>query len=192
MALILVEGARKSGKTHLLQELQKTSDKYRVFKFDFTSSYTGLDLLPHERATHMFGLSKEIMLHQLHRDGVLGDSHTIIDRGILTCAVWGVLEKRITIEEVEAQLLWMVEQGLFKNTFIVNILGTSPEKREKDVWDHMDALIEEERALFSRFFSFLAINGVSVAPFNNSFNTESELKFKNAIDKFYDILCVES
>jgi hypothetical protein len=192
MALILIEGARKAGKTHLLQQLQKNSPQYQVFKFDFTSCYTGLDLLPHERPTHMFGLSKEIMLHQLNRDGVLGKSPLVIDRGILTCAVWGVLEKRVSVEEVEAELLWMIDQELFKNTQIIDILGTSTERREKDVWDHMDEKIEEEKELFSRFFSFLSLNGVSIVPFNNSFDEESEEKFRNVIDKFYNMLCVES
>lgn len=192
MALILIEGARKAGKTHLLNLLGQISPKYKSFKFDFTGSYSGLNLPPNDRETHMFGLSKEIILQQLNRDGVIGKTPIIVDRGILTCAVWGVLEKRISLKEAETELEWMVENGLFKDMLIVNILGTSGEERKKDIWDHMDGRVKEESELFSHFFSFLALRKVPIVSFNNSFDHEGEEKFINLIEKIFYILCAES
>jgi hypothetical protein len=191
MALILIEGARKAGKTHLLDLLGKVSPQYKSFKFDFTGSYIGLGLPANARETHMFGVSKEIMLHQLNRDKVIGNPPIIVDRGILTCAVWGVLEKRISLKEAETQLTWMAETGLFNNMVIIDILGTFPVERKKDIWDHMDERVKEESELFSHFFSFLTSLGVSIISFNNTFDIAGEENFYNLIEKIFNDLCAE-
>ena len=54
----LIEGARNSGKSYLLQWA-----KIKPYKFDFPHWYGKLKLNNEDRETHSFALSKEILLH---------------------------------------------------------------------------------------------------------------------------------
>jgi len=63
-------------------------------------------------------------------------------------------------------MLW---NNLFKNTFFFLITGTSPENREKDVWDYMDEKIPEESALFLEFTDYLSERGVKIQIIENRF-----------------------
>ena len=65
MSLIIVEGARLSGKSFLVGS-QKI---YPVFKFDFNGAFSGLDFQKNSTDAHYLGLGKELMLQQLNHFG---------------------------------------------------------------------------------------------------------------------------
>ncbi|MGI9141750.1 MAG: hypothetical protein ACR2IJ_01040 [Fluviibacter sp.] len=175
MSLFVIEGARKSGKTFFVN-----SQKWiPVFKFDFNGVYTSLDLPAEGEKTHHIGLGKELMVQQLNRDGFLPD--LMMDRGVITNSVWGILNKRVSKESVYQELDYMLLNGLFKNTFFFLITGTSGEKREKDVWDYMDEKIPEETALFLEFTEYLSERGVKIQIVENHFNAESLSSFQTII-----------
>lgn len=176
MSLIIIEGARKSGKTHLIN----SQESFPIFKFDFNSAFTGLGLDQQSPITHSFGLGKEIMLQQLNRDGFLYDTF-MIDRGILSNAVWGVLQKRITRDLAEKELEWAIDNGLLNDTRIFLILGTSAEERIKDQWDFADNMIEEEKELFLYFSNVLISKGVKVNLFKNFFDSDTLDRFKKIL-----------
>jgi hypothetical protein len=75
-------------------------------------------------------------------------------------------------------MLW---NNLFKDTFFFLITGTSPENREKDVWDYMDKKIPEESALFLEFSNYLSERGVKIQTIENKFDAESLSIFQTII-----------
>jgi hypothetical protein len=175
MSLFVIEGARKSGKTHFVS----SQNWIPVFKFDFNGVYTSLNLPATGDKTHHIGLGKELMVQQLNRDGFLPD--LMMDRGVITNSVWGVLNKRVTIKSVYKELDYMLGNNLFKNTFFFLIKGTSQEKREKDIWDNMDERIPEESALFVEFTDYLMERGVNIQVIENKFDAESLSAFQTII-----------
>jgi hypothetical protein len=177
MSLFVLEGARKSGKTHFVN----SQTWIPVFKFDFNSLYTEMNLPASGDKTHHIGLGKELMIHQLNRDNFLPD--LMMDRGIITNSVWGVLNKRVSKKSVLKELDYMIQNNLFRNTFFFIISGTSGEAREKDVWDYMDERIPEEASLFKEFGDYLLEKGVRVQTIENKFDPESLSSFQSIIKK---------
>lgn len=175
MPLIIVEGSRKSGKSYLIS---KQTD-FPVFKFDFNSNFSLWDFGKQSEDIHWFGLGKEVMLHELNSSGFLEEM--IVDRGILTNSVWGVFQGRVTKKQAETDLINFNKRGLFKNTKIILVQGHWSEKRKKDIWDQDDSRVEEERSLFTEFSLLLKDLGVNVKVFNNNFDLESVVRFKQEI-----------
>jgi len=177
MPLIIVEGSRKSGKSYLIS---KQTD-FPVFKFDFNSNFSAWDFGKQSEEVHWFGLGKEVMLHELNSSGFLEEM--IVDRGILTNSVWGVFQGRVTKKQAETDLINFNKRGLFRNTRIILVQGQWAEKRTKDIWDQDDSRVEEERSLFTEFSLLLKDLGVDVRVFNNNFDLESVVRFKQEIRK---------
>lgn len=175
MSLFIVEGARKSGKTFFVS----SQNTFPVFKFDFNGVYTSLDLPSNGEITHGIGLGKELMIHQLNRDAFLSD--LIMDRGVITNSVWGILNKRVTKDNVYKELDYMIQNGLFKNSFFFYIHGTYQGDREKDVWDYMDKMIPQEIEIFEEILDYLSSAGVKINKIDNNFDMESLSKFQSMI-----------
>lgn len=175
MSLFVIEGARKSGKTHFVS----SQNWIPVFKFDFNGVYTSLNLPAEGEKTHNIGLGKELMVQQLNRDGFLPD--LMMDRGIITNSVWGILNNRISKKSVYNELNYMLDNNLFKDTFFFVITGTFKEDRKKDVWDYMDEKIPEENSLFLEFSEFLSEREVKIQIIENKFDAESLSNFQTII-----------
>ena len=168
----ILEGNRRSGKSFLCHS-QKT---YPLFKFDFNECFSGLNFKKDSSDIHFLGLGKELMLHQLNRDGFLNGDF-IVDRGIITNSVWGVFQKRISLEQAERELLWSINSGLLVRSSFIGIIGVSPEGRSKDIWDSEDSRAQEEIDLFNHFYELMESNGIPIKRFVNNFNEESEKEF---------------
>jgi hypothetical protein len=175
MSLFVIEGSRRSGKTHFVN----SQNWIPIFKFDFNGVYTSLDLPERGDKTHHIGLGKELMVHQLNRDSFLDD--LMMDRGVITNSVWGILNGRVSKKSVLKELDYMLSNDLFKNTFFFLIKGTSPESRSKDLWDYMDERIPEEAKLFEEFSSYLKDKGVRIQIIENKFDAESVSNFQSII-----------
>jgi hypothetical protein len=122
---------------------------------------------------------KELMVHQLNRDGFLND--VMMDRGVITNSVWGILNGRVKESQVLSEINYMIENGLFKNTIFFLILGTHSEERSKDVWDHMDIKIPEEMSLFIKLFEYISERGVRTHVIQNKFDASSLSDFQTLI-----------
>lgn len=171
--LVIFEGARNSGKTYLAQ---KASDQYNIplYKFEFVRWFNDLKLGDESRDTHLFALGKEVQLLQANRDGIL--KPIILDRGILTVLVWGVLSKRIDFEEAKNQLDQIMGSGLLKGCKIYYIHGDNPNKanRNKDNWDFRENS-SDEKFLYEKFISYILEN--YPGPFEDFFIYSFENKF---------------
>ena len=168
--LTIVEGARNSGKTFLLGQVEN-----EVFKFPFTGWFERLDLKETCTDGHCLGLGKEIMIHELNKNGYLKD--TYMDRGIITALAWGVFQKRITREQAMEQFNYFIKDGLFDNVRIIYVVGENPNERGfKDIWDSVPRSVE----LFALdiFLKALEDNGIRYEKFKNNFDYKSIDKFK--------------
>jgi len=184
MSLLICEGCRKSGKTYLIEQLLFPSD-LPIFKFNFQGIHSELKL-QNNSYTHGIGLGKEVMLHQLHVEGLL-PRDLIVDRGIITNSVWGIMESRVSFEQVIKELRYMIAAGYFKSTKIIYIEGESMEVRTKDQWDYLDSSRERESILFKSILDFCSSNGVEVNYFKNNIDQQSVTNFKQLIGS----LCAE-
>lgn len=178
MSLLIIEGARKSGKSYLISQ----QNKLPVFKFDFNSNFAEWNFSRGDENVHWFGLGKEVMLHELDNSGFL--PKMITDRGILTNSVWGVFQGRITESQAKQDLISFNNRGLFKKTKILLIDGNYDKTRNKDIWDADDKRREEERGLFLSFSSLLLDLGVAVEVFHNNMDLDSVIRFKTKISQF--------
>ena len=175
MSLFVVEGARKSGKTYLVN----SQDILPVFKFDFNGAFEGLGLPRNSDNTHYFGLGKEVMLHQLDNQKFIRNS--IIDRGIITNSVWGIFQNRVSMSEVESELDWAIKEGLLNTSSFIQIKGTFQGERTKDLWDTDESRLQEEKDLFEHFFKYVSDRGVKTHTFYNRFDDLSLDLFKRLI-----------
>jgi hypothetical protein len=175
MSLFVVEGARKSGKTFFVS----SQNTFPVFKFDFNGAYTNLELPEGGEITHGIGLGKELMVHQLNRDSFLPD--LIMDRGVITNSVWGILNSRVSRDTVYQELAYMVKNNLFKDVFFFYVYGTYQGERKKDVWDHMDKMIPKEIEIFDEIIAYLSLAGVKIHKVENKFDLESLSGFQTII-----------
>ena len=175
--LIIFEGARNSGKTYLAQRASE-HNKIPLYKFEFVKWFNNLGLKDDSKETHLFALGKEVQLLQANRDGIL-DS-IILDRGILTVLVWGVLSKRIDFDEATKELDLIMNSGLLEGCKIYYIHGDNPDKsdRNKDNWDFRDNS-SDEKFLYEKFISYILENysgpfdNFSIYTFENKFNETS-------------------
>lgn len=175
--LVIFEGARNSGKTYLAQRASE-HNKIPLYKFEFVKWFNDLNLKDESKETHLFALGKEVQLLQANRDGIL-DS-IILDRGILTVLVWGVLSKRIDFDEATKELDLIMNSGLLKGCKIYYIHGDNPNKsdRNKDNWDFRDNT-SDEKFLYEKFISHIiekypgSFEDFSIFTFENKFNETS-------------------
>jgi hypothetical protein len=180
--LRLIEGARNSGKTYLLQWAN-----IEPYKFPFPFWYGKLKLSNNDVGTHHFAVGKEIMLHHLNRDGHIR-KELFIDRGILTVLVWGVLENRITMDEAVKQLWTFANEGLFDETEVIYIKGENPRERgAKDVWDNSDKA--KEALLYEELLTELheALPNLKITRFQNGFDMMSAVEFRESVIKGLDL-----
>lgn len=185
MPLIILEGPRNTGKTHLFDKIE-----HNKFKFDFTGVYGGLKLNATSDSTHSLGLGKEIMLHQLFQNGIIG-KNLVVDRGILTNQVWGVYQGRVSYDQIYQEINYMISAGLFYDVHIV-LIGSrvaSQSRKNKDHWDHLENENErnKEMEIFKNVSEYMRTWGVRIYNFENMFDSESEERFKQLIDN----ICAE-
>lgn len=177
--LVIFEGARNSGKTYLAQRASDYN-KIPLYKFQFVNWFNDLNLKDDSRDSHLFALGKELQILQANRDGIL---HPIIlDRGILTVLVWGVLSKRISFDESIDQLDKIIKSGLLENCKVFYIHGDNPNKseRNKDNWDFRDNT-SDEKYLYEKFIKHIlntypSFNSFSIHSFENKFNETSIIR----------------
>jgi hypothetical protein len=142
-----------------------------------------LKLNNNDAGTHHFAIGKEIILHHLNRDNHI-EKELFIDRGILTVLVWGVMERRISMDEAVKQLWTFANQGLFENTEIIYITGTNPRERgAKDVWD--DSSKAKEVLLYEELLVELheAQPNLKITRFTNEFDLLSAASFQKLIEE---------
>lgn len=181
--IYVFEGPRNSGKTFLSNYI---SDKFYIkrFQFAFAEYFRRLSLSSqNSREAHAFAMGKELMIMQLFKQ-IDFKKDIIHDRGILTVLAWGIMEGRITEEEMEEQVRMIKDLELMEDVRIVFITGDNPNKgdRNKDEWDRIDGdsrELESYNKVISKFEEY----GIGkISKFHNNFDDESLWKLTNLFE----------
>ena len=182
--LYVFEGPRNSGKTFLSNFI---SEEFKIqrFQFLFAQFFKDLKIPSQSKEAHAFALGKELMIMQISNDLSFKSSgkniDVIHDRGILTVLAWGIMEGRITEQEMEDQVKMIKEYGLMENIEIIFIEGenTNEPQRVKDQWDHIDGDSRERQAYYKVISKFNEHKAGKIRGFDNKFDQNSLLRIKN-------------
>ena len=182
--LYVFEGPRNSGKTFLSNFI---SEEFKIqrFQFLFAQFFKDLKFPSQSKEAHAFALGKELMIMQIFNDLSFksgGKNIDVIhDRGILTVLAWGIMEGRITEQEMEDQVKMIKEYGLMENIEIIFIEGenVNEPQRIKDQWDHIDGDSREKQAYYKVISKFNEHKAGKIRVFDNKFDQNSLLRIKN-------------
>jgi hypothetical protein len=182
--IYVFEGPRNSGKTFLSKYI---STKFYIerFQFAFVDFFRVLGLQSqNNKESHAFSMGKELMIMQLFKEIDFKKS-IIHDRGILTVLAWGIMEQRITEEEMESQVKMIKDFNLMENVTIVFIMGDNPNKsdRNKDQWDRIDGDVREFECYQKVILKFQEYGIGRISKFQNNFDEESLLGITNLFEE---------
>lgn len=173
--IYVFEGPRNSGKTFLSKHISKRFEIKR-FQFLFPDYFSRLKMTSkNSKEAHAFSMGKELMIMQLFRDIDFGNSEVIHDRGILTVLAWGLMENRITEEEMIDQVKLIRDFDLMNEVRIVFVTGNNPDKgdRNKDEWDRIDGDPRELESYQKVISAFESYGIARIRRFENNFDSES-------------------
>jgi hypothetical protein len=184
--IYVFEGPRNSGKTFLSNYI---STKFHIkrFQFAFADFFRVLGLQSqNSKEAHAFSMGKELMIMQLFKD-IDFEKGVIHDRGMLTVLAWGIMEGRITEEEMESQVRMIKDFGLMENVSIVFVNGDNPNKsdRNKDQWDRIDGDTREFECYQKVIRKFQEYGIGKISMFQNSFDEQS---LSNITNLFEDLI----
>lgn len=161
--VIFIDGARNSGKTHLISNINSDVDKY---KFPFNEHYENLKL-SNDKSLFLLNLGYNLTLLDLIKN------KTVVDRGILSDVVFGIMSNRITFEEGEYFLNYISNKFDFKIVYI--IADNRVDNRDKDKWVY-------DKYLYDEYSLKLIEKLKNVTIFKNEFNKDSVFKFNIIIN----------
>jgi hypothetical protein len=138
---IIIEGSRNVGKTHLLKSLDLPDNAYKFpfasyfndcFKNDFEGDWTAVN---GRSELSYFSLASDIAILDLIKQGHI--THDILlDRNFLSTLAFGLLTKRITVEQATNQLKWVLDNygDIIEIVYIKSDSGQNDD-RAKDTWE---------------------------------------------------------
>lgn len=204
--IILVEGARGSGKSHLVnnffvrnEDLKIDKPEYKnilYYKFALSDWIKRLKIEDHETGpgVHYFSIANIITILGISQT-FLRDKHVVFDRSIYTAYVWSAIfrrrmhEERL-MEEFEAYL----SSDDYRNVAVIDVLKGNEgiERTKDDIFDKFENY-NAERAAFDKVFERMGQKYMVDASKNNSaysiintFDIESELRFNELLYKIID------
>jgi len=156
--VILIEGARNTGKTFLLSH-----SKFDSYKFPFIEYYKAMIAKKPEDTGHEskeafhFTTAFDVSLFSMMDSGVLCPiAPLLIDRSFLSNLVLGELQSRITHQEGRDYIDFLADQGYLEKLRMVYVDKFSPESgrsTNKDDWEFLG--YEEQKQKYEQYFTYL-------------------------------------
>jgi len=186
--IILVEGARHSGKTFLIEKFfEKNKDpKISYYKFQFAKYVDRLGLRDQETGpgVHYFSVANVMTVLELNQT-LLKDEVIVFDRCIFSAYVWSIYRERMEKGRLIDEFKEILKSGLWQKCKILYVDRPSDFKtsfREKDYFGNFENLASEKELfeeLFSRFTELINNEEKSniLVRFTNDFDQPSEERF---------------
>lgn len=175
--LTVIEGPRNSGKTYLVDNTKILDKSLPTYKFPFVRFIEAMNM-PEGDSTHAFGLSKEVMLHDLIKSGNI-DRHIVMDRGVVSHWVWSLISCRQDRIQIINEILLFKQSGYFEFVNFVFVTGESPiDRGSKDRYDDMDYQTELE-AYEWVFAQIERLAGPRPVKFVNDYSATTIKSFRN-------------
>jgi hypothetical protein len=182
--LILVEGPKNVGKSHLIGQ-----SKFKSYKFPFVEYFSSFiakdekDTGSKSKETYYFTTSYDVTLLSLNKAGMLPLLPTLIDRSFLSNIVLGVLQGRITEEEGYKYIDYLAKNSYLENTRIVYVDKVSKDQGKREEADNWEFLEYEKQAkLFTQYLDYLhKSHEVEHVRIINRFDQASSDKFNSVV-----------
>lgn len=156
--IIMIEGARHSGKTFLIDKFfeQNTNPDVHYYKFQFAKYIDDLEMRDQETGpgVHYFSIANVLTILELNKT-LLKDKILVFDRCIFSAYVWSIYRERMgpfrLLEEFRRILVSDLYQDV-KLLYVERDESIEIIKREKDYFGNFENS-DRERELFERIFS---------------------------------------
>lgn len=153
MAIIMIEGPRCVGKTHLLDSFfrQNTNPNVFYYKFAFAKYIEELGMRDQESGpgVHYFSIANVMTILELNRE-FFKDRVVIFDRSIFSAYVWSIYRERMEKPRLLGEFEKILASDLYRECTIFYLNRgeeIEPEKRKKDYFGNFENY-SAERQLF--------------------------------------------
>ena len=192
--LILIEGPRGAGKSHLVDNYfaQNKNENIIYFKWGFTGWVKTLGLEEDNKTMHYFSLGNILTVLEIGAT-LFKDKHLILDRSLFSTYVWALYRKRLLKLELINELNHILESPLYKKCHVlyINKDDNAKIKRrgEKDMFDKFENYSMERSCydeVFRIFHKSLISDTNNLTHFTNHFDKLSQIEFNNLINSLVD------
>ena len=176
---IIVEGAKRAGKSHLLGTLD-----INTFKIPFVEYFHGVigkegERGENNRDIHWLNAGCDLAVCALSKQGLI--QNIVIDRGPVSNVVFAVMQKRITEKEGLKHIDWLSSSGYMDSMVTVLIkAGENRPERNKDAWEVLDPVREAE--MLEKYLDRISHKSSHlIYKFTNNYDEESVINFNELI-----------
>ena len=197
--IILIEGPRGSGKSHLVDNfmLQNEDPNVLYYKFAFSDWIQKLKIKDLERGpgVHYFSISNIITILDVAQKLLVGKT-IVLDRSIFSAYVWSIYRDRLDTDRLIREFSRFLGDLSYCNCKVVYVHKEDPEvsidRDKEDIFDEFEDY-EKEKLLYDNIFHLFNMEisdsnrGNEYIEFKNTFDSNSEVEFnkllRNLIDK---------
>jgi thymidylate kinase len=156
--ILIIEGARHSGKSFLIDQFLKqcTDPQVHYYKFQFAKYIEDLGIRDQETGpgVHYFSISNVMTIFELNQT-LLKDHVLVFDRAIFSAYVWSIYRKRMEEERLLTEFERLLLNEIYNNVTVVYVdrpTGIETVKRDKDYFGNFEDSAAE-REVFEKVFS---------------------------------------
>tara|TARA_Y100000385_G_C12926009_1_gene564669 strand:- start:104 stop:703 length:600 start_codon:yes stop_codon:yes gene_type:complete len=192
--IVLIEGPRGSGKSHLVNDFFSTNTNSNVmyYKFAFSDYIKKLQIEDHESGpgVHYFSISNILTILGISTT-FFKDKCVVFDRSIFSAYVWSIYRKRMSEDRLInefSKILGDIEYNNCKVIYLTRDESISKVSRDKDdvfnVYENYHAENSIFKSIFSRFENDVndSLRNNKLIEFVNKFNDDSKKEFKQLIE----------
>jgi thymidylate kinase len=194
--IVLVEGPRGAGKSHLVDNFfaQNEDDRFVYYKWNFASWVEFLNLKEKGEVTHYFSLANILTVLEMSST-IFKDKILILDRSIFSAYVWANYRGRIPKHDLIEEFHRIISGPLYNNCKLIYVnrdnLVQKYNRGNKDIFDQYEDYHREKQ----EFDEWLTIfneqindmfRGNAAFMFNNRFDTKSQADFNKLLNSFVD------
>jgi thymidylate kinase len=197
--IILIEGPRGAGKSHLVDQfmLKNKNPDVLYYKFAFSDWIKKLKIEDQEEGpgVHYFSISNIITILGLS-DNLLKGKTIVFDRSIFSAYVWSIMRDRMNGDRLIREFSSILRDEIYTNCKLVYVTKLDPdikiEREKNDIFNKYEDYRTENLFydniiyLFNREISNSSRNN-EILEFKNDFDQKSESRFNillnNLIDK---------
>lgn len=180
--VIMIEGARGAGKTHLINKLDMSNNIHKIpfanyFNECFINDFPNKskEEINEKTDLHYYSLAYDIIVLDLVKSNKI-NYDLIVDRSLLSSFVFGILANRVTLEQVKNQYSW-IKKTYGDHIEIIYVQGNmSEDKRNKDMWN-----IYNNEKTHNMYQYIIKELNIPVTYVINNYNNESEKEFKSLV-----------
>lgn len=196
--IILIEGPRGAGKSHLINNFfkQNTDPNILYYKFAFSDYIKKLGIEDQEDGpgVHYFSISNILTILDISST-FLKDKHVIFDRSIFSAYVWSIYRKRMKKTRLILEFNKILSDYKYNNCkviYLIKDMSIPNMVRDKDDIFSSFENYEKEKSIYDMIFSRFMINvsdinrGNEYFEFINCFNSDSENKFNHLLKSITD------